>query len=218
MNLIATTHTTTHSGSRRWVNEVRPVACGPQREAHFLRTAHKLQWGEKQSSAVPTSHHEKIRTRTWKHWLSEAAGLCPALPPPPHGGRSSAWPSQPWWERWAPRGTAAPDLTQCRVHRWDDFQRFRWINAKYPPSPLFNSSGQEFTEQSVPAWLKYCSALWTLLDTGPSFPWWTNTHYLSSSEALRPFILNDNVEPSPLLFNTLSSRSIIPCVIPITER
>lgn len=37
---------TTHSCSCCWVNEVCPVACGPQREAHFLRTAHKLQRGE----------------------------------------------------------------------------------------------------------------------------------------------------------------------------
>lgn len=44
------------------------------------------------------------------------------------------------------------------------------------PLPFLNSSGQEFMEQSVSVWLKYCSALWTLMDMGPSFPCWTHTN------------------------------------------
>lgn len=32
----------THGGSRGRVDEVGPVACGPQRETHLLGTAHKL--------------------------------------------------------------------------------------------------------------------------------------------------------------------------------
>lgn len=132
---------TTHSCSCCWVNEVCPVACGPQREAHFLCTAHKLQRGQNTvgscfniASQIQTYNNN---SEMWQDWLFEEAGLCPA-PLPPHAGCSSVWPSQLWWEWWALTGTTAQDLTHTNAHtvnRWDNFLRW-FVSSELMPNNL----------------------------------------------------------------------------------
>lgn len=103
----------TYSCSCRRVDEVGPIACSPQGEAHFLRTTYKLQQHNTHNiSRCFMTYSRACINNKWKAqgWPSGAAGLCHVLLLH-HTDCSGVWPSLLWWDWWELRGTAARDLT-----------------------------------------------------------------------------------------------------------